>query len=96
MLRACVLVGLIILIAMIIVIIMIIRPFKKNGLSSETFQSVCALTINWDVSLSGLIIIIIIIVIIIIIIIIIISIYKLSDVGISSNLNGLLSLTNGH
>ena len=36
------------------------------------------------------------IVIFIIIIIIIISIYKLGDVGISSNLIGLLSLTNGH
>ena len=41
-------------------------------------------------------IIIIIIIIIITIIIIIISIYKLGDVGISSNLIGSLSLTNGH
>ena len=38
----------------------------------------------------------VIIIIIIIIITTIISIYKLSDVGISSNLIGLLSLTNGY
>ena len=43
-----------------------------------------------------IIIIIIIIIIMIIMIIIIISIYKLGDVGITSNLIGSLSLTNGH
>ena len=43
-----------------------------------------------------IVIIIIIVMIIVIIIIIFISIYKLGDVGISSNLIGSLSLTNRH